>query len=152
MNNNDTRQILNGIFAQILEEFTFTFTETALPEELPEPAGKCFSGKIEFDLPAKGVLSAAAPEELCAIFAANMLGAEPSEQSPELAADALKEILNVTCGKFTEQISSKSRMPTLSIPVAGEITLKDWKNLLKAENTIPLIIDDFPMLLSCHIN
>ncbi|MDR0307227.1 MAG: chemotaxis protein CheX [Chitinispirillales bacterium] len=116
----ETLGILDGVCKLVLEELAFLFCDSndASSVDLNQMKDtKCVS--MSFMGPTNGRLEIAAGQDLCLILAANMLGAEPDEEeAANHAVDALKEALNVVCGRFLTETFGEEAVFNLSAPVS----------------------------------
>ncbi len=107
---------------------------------------------ISFDGPHKGNITLIAPESICIQIAASMLGVEEDEIETDKAADAFNELLNVTCGKFLEDLSGSKVIYNLSVPVYESITEEDWKNMKTKPGYILIQAEMVPLLLHAELS
>jgi hypothetical protein len=70
------------------------------------------------------------------LLATNVLGMEAEELSPEHARDALKELVNVTCGELLVALSGKKTVFNLSVPVIEKIDAACVKKDLTRPDTL----------------
>ena len=88
------------------------------------------------------------PAEMCPELAANVLGLdEDDEKVEEKARDALKELLNVSCGNILTELAGTEPVFDLSVPIVSDIGLDVWEDLKNNEDFVSLIVDDYPALL-----
>lgn len=137
-------------FVEVLERFVMMdgapagadLPEVDLGDDLLQ-ASMVFRGAVT------GALTLAAPVGLCAEMAANAVGAEPDyDLYSERAADALGEVLNMTCGCLV--LGLEPERPTdLTPPVVLGMDVAEWERLAGLTATIPLNIEGRPALLSC---
>ena len=115
--------VLDNVCKSVLEELAFLFCD-------PNDAAGFDLGHIKdarqvsmnFMGPTNGRLEIVAGLELCLIIAANMLGVEPDEEgAASHAVDALKEALNVVCGRFLTEAYGEEAVFNLSAPESGSI-------------------------------
>ncbi len=119
---------LTSAFVDALEQMAFI---AAFPPEceLPAPVTPLLL-RISFRGPVCQRLDLLAGEELGAVMAANIFGAESTEARFR-ARDALKELLNVTCGAVLSQWpSSESPGFEMSIPEIVPLDAAGWQQLL----------------------
>ena len=90
------------VVAETLEQYAFLFGEPAEGATVPlEPRDYIeaiigFTGGGE-----RGLMSIAAPADLCREMAGNILGLDGAEVAEDAAMDAIKELANVLVGSFT---------------------------------------------------
>ena len=148
----ETMDKLHETVISILERFAFMFAEA--PEgKTDEWHGEYFHATITFDGPGKGAVSITAPAPLCKEIAANVLGElDADEIAPEIAADAVKELLNVICGELVAELYGTKEVINLSVP-SLEITDKGkWCELAADDGVIKVMIEEQPMIVSMLID
>lgn len=109
-----TAQSLQRATTATFEELALLFPETELsPEQAAAPLDMAVS--VEFRGPLTGRLVVRASQCILPAVAANMLGAEASQQLP-LQRDALGEIGNVICGHVLPLIGGADAVFNLAAP------------------------------------
>src|SRR4051794_30613834 len=106
--------LLMTVLAEALETMAFISIEPAFDQTActnPLQVLLNFSGSVS------GQLSLCAPPALGMAIAANLAAVEPEAVSAEQAADALRELANVTAGLLLRQVCTAEEMPQLRIPV-----------------------------------
>lgn len=144
---NDYTGELTRIFSDVLEQFAFMFAD---PPESESPAlgEDLIVASMTFRGPFQGALTLAAPRSMGPVLAANVLGLDPDDELVSRAPfDALKELLNVTCGNVLTAIAGEEPVFDLTVPEIEERPAGDWGSLHAADNTIYYLVDDFPVLL-----
>lgn len=144
---------LNETFCRVLEQLAFMFAEPAAKDELPPPAEEdamCvrmgFSGSLE------GTLQLGIPLGICAELATNMLGMDLGhDEAAAKGLDAMKEVLNVTCGNILTELAGTEPVFTLSIPEATPLTAEAWEEFCGREDTLGYLVDETPVLLQFQI-
>ena len=108
--------LLKSVCEMVLEQIAFLFSESA--EERVDISGDdWYYGTMEFCGPLLGTMQIATRYQLSRLLAANMLGVEPEEeQSVRCAGDAVKELLNIVCGRFLTEAFGEDTVFTLSAP------------------------------------
>lgn len=89
--------------------------------------------RIGFAGPTPGTLELAAPESFGALLAANMLGCDPSDADASArAVDAIKELINVTCGAMLSRLTGgQGHGYEMSLPAVEPLENRsDWEELL----------------------
>jgi len=115
--------VLDSVCKLILEELAFLFCEsqdaTAFDYSQIHDAHEA---SMSFTGPKTGKFEIAAGRNLCMLLASNILGIEPHEEMAEsYADDALKEALNVICGRFLSEAYGEEAVFSLSAPVIGSV-------------------------------
>lgn len=97
---------LPSAMAEVLESMCFfSMTgETAAPDD---QATVWIGRRLNFRGPLVGAFGLRMPLSTAQIVAANLLGSNEEEVTPEQAGDAVGEIANVICGTLLSQIESK---------------------------------------------
>ena len=88
------------------------------------------------------------PVEMCPEIAANVLGVDLDD--PDVVVkplDALKELLNVTCGHVLTALAGDEPVFDLTVPEVTEIDAVAWKKLADAPYTVAFLVDESPVLL-----
>lgn len=138
---------LAGVFCGILETQAFMFGEGVEGDELPAPSGELLETRMTFSGPRKGLVLLAAPRDMCVELAGNTLGIEPDATAAAQAEDALKELLNVTCGSVLTEIAGTEPIFDLSVPEVRVMDGAGWGALKGQEGTLCFTVDDYPALL-----
>jgi hypothetical protein len=145
MNANDN-ELMMKVFSSIFEDFAFMFVEEALDLEA-NSVGECFSAKIEFKSNSKkGYLEVVAPEAFCDETAENILGTDVEELPAGAGENALKELLNISCGYFLSEKFGTNEVFDLSIPAANPVSQKEWNLLFKNRQHTAFLVDESPVL------
>ncbi len=141
--------LLAKVFARVAEDLAFMFTESP-DEELDEPAGNAFAkAHMSFHGPFSGTLSVAVPESMCAQIASNVLGLDPGDELfIQQPYDALKELLNVTCGNLLTAMAGEEPVFDLQPPEVTVLDRAGWDAFKDSPGTVPFIVEDEPVLLS----
>ena len=147
----DMVSVLDQAFSDILEKSAFMFPDKTddLTLDFGDQPYVCAS--IRFDGPVHGVLRLIAHADFGVQVAANTLGEDPAAISADQAADAMKEILNVICGKVLELYSGARVIFNLSIPTLTTPTPTELLALSKAPGSTVFIVDETPVLLCAEI-
>lgn len=97
-------------FVRVLETMAFISPE---PREAPVTAPPdLLLGRIEFSGPLRGAVEVVASEAFGALLAANVLGTSPAEpDAADRGRDAIKELVNVTCGALLASLASSPTNP-----------------------------------------
>jgi chemotaxis protein CheY-P-specific phosphatase CheC len=127
-----TEQII-AIVGQSLAESTETMAFVSLmPAEQPCPMPEdLLRVSIAFSGPFSGSLELAAPLSFGATLAANMLGCEATDPNAcSRAADAMKELMNVTCGDLLARLADgKLKGFELGLPTVEPLSDRaDWES------------------------
>lgn len=144
----DHRGILSEVLRQVLERFAFMFSELVPREELPPTESEHRLAEMSFTGRVSGSLAMAVPKEMCQEIAANVLGIEADDAlAIKDAEDALKEVLNLTCGQVLTSIAGEKALFDLSVPETAELDAAGWQSFLEEPETVAFLVDDNPVLL-----
>ena len=144
--NADDKKLMIKVFSSIFEDFAFMFAEEASDLESSD-VGECFRAKIEFKSKnKKGYLEVIAPKEFCDETAKNILGIDVEELPPSAGENALKELLNISCGYFLSERFGTDEVFDLSIPFTSPILQKEWNLLFNNVQHTTFLVDDSPVL------
>jgi hypothetical protein len=144
--NADDNKLITKVFSSIFEDFAFMFAEEALDLEI-NSIGECFRAKIEFKSKSKkGYLEVIAPKEFCDETAKNILGIDVEELPPDSGENALKELLNISCGYFLSEKYGTDEVFDLSIPMTSPVLQKEWNLLYNNVQYTIFLVDDSPVL------
>jgi chemotaxis protein CheX len=145
-------EVISRVFCDVIEQLAFMFGESVAPKDLVD-AGESFV-KVEMGFTGEldGSLWMVLTEEVCPEIAANVLGLDPDDKiAADRSYDAIKEVLNVTCGNLLTSISGEEPIFDLSIPQISHLNGGDWNELINLENAVPILVDDNPVLLCLAI-
>jgi hypothetical protein len=144
--NADDNELLVKVFSSIFEDFAFMFVEAAFDLEAKNP-GECFRAKIEFESKSKkGYLEIIAPEELCDETAENILGIDAEELPENVGENALKELLNISCGYFLAEKFGTDEIFDLSIPETSPLSQNESDLLFNDRLYTTFLVDESPVL------
>lgn len=144
----DFDQTVSTAFCRVVAQLAFMFAEPVKQGELPPAAGACVIVRMDFSGTLGGTTQLAVPSSLCVDLATNMLGTElDCEQAAVKGLDALKEVLNVTCGNILTDLAGTEPVFSLTIPTASPLDLADWEVFQKQPGALSFLIDDYPAAL-----
>ena len=141
------RPLLEAVFADVLEKFAFMFSEPVAPADFFIDAPPFYHTTISFNGPHRGKLGIAANAKFCSLLAANILGEEEGSEPVSASCDALKELLNVTCGEFLEKLSGPQVIYNLSVPDSVSLTQEQMQELAADDKAILLSVDNASVIL-----
>ncbi|HLL89549.1 MAG TPA: chemotaxis protein CheX [Tepidisphaeraceae bacterium] len=128
----------------VLETMAFM---SPLPPEPDQPAPACppdaVLAAIGFTGPHGGTLELVAGMQLAMTLAANLLGTDPADPEAEARCrDALKEVMNVTCGTVVQQLPDFPQVAhEMGIPVLVAFDPRQWDAFTAAAGAAALDID-----------
>lgn len=145
----DPMEALRDGFCEALETLAFMFAEPVDKGELPTEHAEFIQVKMGFSGQLDGTIVLLVPAVMPIHIAANVLGMEPDDEFVvERGIDAVKEVLNVTCGRFLTLYAGESPVFDLSVPATSQCDAQSWQDMLKAPNTLAFLVDDVPVLLA----
>ncbi len=145
---NSARHVINDLFADVLEQLVFIFAEPAPKAELPTNAESVLQVNINFTGHMSGKLVLMSPESVCAEMAMNMLGANSTEEiSAADAHEAIKELVNISCGQLLTALAGNGPVFDLSPPDISRPDSTAWMEMLNDEQTFGYFTDGGPLLL-----
>jgi chemotaxis protein CheY-P-specific phosphatase CheC len=148
---NSHKEILQQVFCDVLENLAFMFGDI-LDEEASTPSGEAIQAEMCFKGPIEGKLRIAVPKEMCPTIAANVLGIEPDDEtSLSDASDALKELLNVTCGHVLTSLMGDEPIFDLTVPEVTQIEEEEWADLAAQSDTAAFMVEEHPVLLHLEV-
>ena len=134
---------LSESFIDVMEGMAFLFAAPASRDDVPAQAGDFLQANIDFVGQLQGRLQMAAPRSLCIELAANMLGIEPGDaEAHRKSGDALKEALNIVCGKFLTASFGMTLVFNLTTPVVKAISPSEAETLKNDPATACFSIDE----------
>jgi hypothetical protein len=74
------------------------------------------------------------------------------EDSLTLACDALREILNITCGKVIQHLAGPEYDVRHGLPEVASCGWWGWEDLLNAPETHPFLLPNDPILVQLQLN
>lgn len=145
--NPDRSVVVDRVFRQVLERLAFMFAERVEKGDAPPPEEGYRVG-MSFRGPLSGALVLVAPREAAAELAANILGLDSDDPVALLRAeDALKELLNVTCGSLLTALAGDGPVFDLTVPESVALGDGDWEGVLEQGHSLAFRADDHPLLL-----
>ncbi len=150
MGNHD--EALKETFCDTVEQLAFMFGEAADAADFPEPPIEASQVSMSFMGPINGRVVIAVDRDMCPELAANMLGLDADDPKAVLRGqDALKELLNVTCGNVLTKIAGDKPVFDLSVPEIHEMDAERWEALRETPGTLLLLVDGYPVMLNMSI-
>ncbi len=150
----EKRRVIGDVFESVLQNLAFMFVEsveketlanTDSPQDIPE---KFVKASMAFSGPSKGWVNLMVPEELAKELVANIIGKELDKNiSQRHLQDALKEVLNVTCGNLLSAVVGTKQVFDAASPSLTEHDQKAWTAFLAEPESIPFMVEDWPAIL-----
>ncbi len=149
----DHGDILRRVFSEIAENMAFMFVEEPDDETPAEPENDdLVLAHMVFSGPFSGRLVIAVPAALCPEIAANVLGLDPDDELVKAKPyDALKELLNVTCGNVLPAIAGEDPVFDLTPPEIKKLDRAAWRVLRDMPGTQQHLVEDEPVLLQMSV-
>lgn len=147
----DIPRYVQEVISDVLERFAFMFTDITETDEFSVETKAVLGVHISFKGPMVGVLSMYAPLSFCIALAENVLGVDAEELTREHAYDAIKELVNVTCGELLVTLAGKKCIFDLSVPQIEKVKTVDLMKKLDNDNTLTFLVDDEPLVLNLEI-
>ena len=110
---------LTTTLSEVLAELAFLFVDDNEPE--PIGASRWLKTSISYSGPSNGTLRMGCSEEFASLLATNLLGMEEGDDLPGgQANDAVKEFMNILCGRYITDVYGTQDVYNLSIPEISE--------------------------------
>lgn len=140
------------VFSDVLENLAFMFAEQAEKDDIPETISKSIEVGISFSGYANGALKLITTKEVCNEVAINLLGClDASDLNPDSADDAIKELINITCGQFLTATAGTKPVFNLKPPTVIHTDQSTWKNMRDDDSSYLFKIDDEPIIINIKI-
>ena len=150
MNTIDTTSIVSEAITQALNKMAFL---EAVPfDGEPEIPSVSIITEIDFTGPVNGTVRTIVGMDFAKIFAENVSGS--SELVEQECIDAIKELVNVTCGLVLPMIAdSQNDVFDVTLPHStGSREQTHWQEFVKSSNVTVLDVEGFPMAIRLIIN
>jgi len=142
---------VESTFIDVAEKFGYMFGVPAPVEELPSFGDECFVAVMNFRGGVRGSALLAMTQAACCASAANILGIDKERISdPTQAADALKELLNVACGRILHELVPGADFNLLP-PMSERWSQSDLGVLMDKPGCYGFLLDDMPVLLRLEL-
>lgn len=143
------------IFAEslqsVLEKMVFMITETLEDDEIDSKAEKLLRAEMKFSGSQSGLAVLAAQSELCAEIAENMLGIDPDDVNQSSLEDALREILNMTCGQYLTSRWGDELIFDLTVPGVAGIDSEQWSDLAQDKLSVVIDAEGYQMVAAVYL-
>ena len=128
------------------------FIEPIADGDMPVCSSDYIVAQMSFNGPINGSLNVAAPVGLCGELVSNILGVEPIHNLElERAADALKELLNVTCGRILTSLAGPDPVFEYSVPATSKLNSDELPAFADKPGTVCLLVSEKPVLLQLTV-
>lgn len=145
------KEILENEFVEVMSDLTYMFAEPA-GEDLSflNTGHNYMLAQISFNsksLKVSGDISLICPKTLCEQIAKNVLGMGSEESDSGKEEDVLKELLNITCGKFLTGVYGDKPIFNLSIPVVNTTHATEWEKIVGNNSSIFVVDENMPLIV-----
>ena len=141
-------QLIAEVFCEVMEKLAFMFGEPVGKQEATSSEAEYVQTKMTYSGQSTGMLALTVPASMCPQIAANVLGMDShDDEAMASSVDALKEVLNVTCGHVLTALAGETPVFDLSVPQTSALDASQWTDLLERPDTLALSVDDNPVLL-----
>jgi CheY-specific phosphatase CheX len=145
-------EILASVFPAVAESMTFMFADPVAPTDMPSDAAEYVQTSMGFVGPVRGSLTLAVPSDKCSLIASNILGLDPNDPAvTERAHDAIKELLNVTCGQVLTAMAGDNPIFDLTVPTIRMLTSDEWQAFVVSDGSVTFMMDDSPVALQLTV-
>jgi CheY-specific phosphatase CheX len=144
-------EIFSGSLLSVLENMAFIFADPSPADMGPEAPEQALLARMTYRGMENGTVCVAAPFGLCREIAVNMLGAGPGELSASEVLDALRELLNMSCGQFLTERFGEELVFDLSIPEVSPLEAGGWNSHLESPGVRLFEAEGYPLLASFSI-
>ena len=101
---------------------------------------------ISFTGSCTGQVRIDAPLEMCVELSSNMLGIDADDPAAQMGAeDALKELLNVTCGRLLTALYGEEPIFDITPPMVRNLKPEALREFQDQPNTCAFMADDYPV-------
>ena len=149
--NEDAKEIFGQNVCMVLEQMAFMFADPCEPEELLEEPGECFQVKMDYLGPRKGTVMVTTQANLGKEVGSNMLGVDLEEMTETMVGDALKELLNMSCGQFLTSYFGSEPVFDLTVPEITKIDEVQWLEIAESRDSCLYEVDEYQMVVSVKI-
>ena len=144
--------IVSDVFCNVIEELAFMFGDPAEAEDMMPADDAFWQAEMDFSGDNDGCILLLIPREMGHELAANFLGVdEEDEKAEKLAADAMKELLNVTCGQILTAVAGEKALFKLSVPEVSQHDLEYFDKMKNDPHTVKVLVDDYPCMIKFNI-
>ena len=129
---------------------TMAFVAVEPPPDAPEglvPAGPADVYTIRFTGPAAGAFQLAAPRAFGQLLAANIMALDPAgAEAAAHAADAVRELCNVTAGSMLRRLADAGVDPEMGLPAAEPVAdAAAWAAFIGQPAAAVVAAEGFPL-------
>jgi CheY-specific phosphatase CheX len=148
----NSSELLTTVFPAVAESMTFMFADPIAPTDIPSDAAEYVQASMGFVGPVRGSLVLAVPSDKCSLIASNILGLDANDKAvTERAHDAIKELLNVTCGQVLTAMAGETPVFDLTVPSIRILSTEEWQSFLVSQGSVTFMMDDSPVALQLTV-
>jgi chemotaxis protein CheY-P-specific phosphatase CheC len=141
-------ETIRRCFCEVMEKQVFMFPEWRSHLDIPCGEEGFLGATIRFGGPLRGSLLLAMPPEVTRSVAANFLGLDDGDGfADEMASDALKEMLNITCGHVVAELCGRAQVVELSVPEVSALECGRVALLAGLGESLVFDVEGAPVLL-----
>lgn len=144
----DLRQAFLSILTDVVGRFSFGYVDRADPAFTQGCIDQQVSATVAFAAPSPGRIEMAAPLSLCRTLAHAVLRTAQECIDQDDAEDALRELLNITCGRTVAAFFGNRDQPMLGIPTSCLIDDWAWEGMSQSPHTLIYAVEDKPLMLT----
>lgn len=150
--NDSTMHTVSQTFTGVVEQLTFMFGEDVDKGELDTEGVAFTSASMTFAGDIAGTVTLVVPTAILGTIAANILGVEPEDISPNtVLADSLGEMLNVICGHLIMDLQGESANFVLGPPRTVAVDGAFVARLCGDDAYLGFLLDDSPVFLGLQM-
>ncbi|NLW32466.1 MAG: chemotaxis protein CheX [Fibrobacter sp.] len=151
--NKQINETISSTIMTTLENLAFMFSDYGNKNDVLDHLDNGLMAQIDFYGISSGNIKIIASRSLCNLLAANILGIEPEEiDSEKKSEDALKETLNIICGRFLTEYYGENEIFTISTPVCCLAAKETATGIIENDQSFALNIEGNPFLTLVSIN
>lgn len=139
---------LAQVTLEVLERYAFMMADPCRDGEgsahFPTPL---WISLISYAGPYHGTLGLVAPPALARQVAANLYGIEAGEVSEEQAQDALKELLNISCGDYLHEMEGDEPIFDLTAPLIESVAHEPAMARTRGKPNATLNVEGVPLMV-----
>ena len=144
--------VIKRVFPDVIQNLAYMFCDRLEKEEAKAVGNDLLRAGMIFTGGMNGEMSLLASKGICDRIACNILGSDSRAQSsPESARDAIREVLNVTCGHILTSIAGEKAPMELSTTEVGECEVADWEKAREAQNAYAFRLEDESVLFVVEV-
>jgi hypothetical protein len=148
MKKTDMGQALSDVVTETVEQFAFMLADPGAGPGANLPATEFRVAWMRIEAPGRLTVRMAAPLALCREFAANLLAVEGDAVTDESAEDAMRELLNVVCGRLASSVYGDREVVELAPPDVSAMGPDAWEAFCRGAETQAFDVQGRPLAVS----